>query len=726
MFNADSIEIASTYSPFFWGLALFVAVIFTYLAYRIVNPPLPKFRKGILIALRFIGFLAIVLMLLEPVLKWVTTREVQPRIAILWDNSKSMSLIDRSGDRKVALSELRDSDVIKQIAKDFPTDQFSFADSLTPLEVPLSVDGEPTSTGHALAQLRSEYAEGDPIGAVILISDGQTNYGADPVGVAYRMDVPIHTIGIGDPTSPKDVILRKIAAQKVAYVDREFPIISGISAYGYGGTETTAHLFADGTKIDDKRIALPGQGEIVDVTFDVVPDSEGVVTYRVSVPALEGELTPDNNARSTRVEILPSKKKILVIGPHPNWEITFLLRALRTDPDLDVLTAFFGKSAPAGDVRVPTSLAEFQDFDAVYAIACVKELSANNIDVALLDYLNDGGGAAIQLLGDANLGTTITWDKIFPFIYSSGSHIWTRDQFVPELTVEGLVHPITRLSDDIPRPEDAFAKLPPLSGFAMVTGNAPGATSLLSHPRLPDVSILAIREIGPGRMLLINGAGFWRWAFVPAGFGGDVSTYRALMSGSAAWLLAAGQGDAFSIETDLPVYRSGEEVIISARLRDEANQPLTGAEIGAIIYNTETDSGAVSDTFNLVLEERSGGIYTTRLPSIGIGNWRISAVAELEEQELDRASASFLVEPYSLEMENVRLNENALRNVSEITGGSYFRAFDADSLADIIRLKPLLRRDENERGLWDNPILLAIFVLALCGEWIIRKRSDLP
>ncbi|HDR91405.1 MAG TPA: hypothetical protein ENN75_04050 [candidate division Zixibacteria bacterium] len=726
MFNADSIDIAFTYSLFFWGFALFVAAVFTYLAYRIVNPPLPKFRKGILIALRFIGFLAIVIMLLEPVIKWVNTREVQPRIAILWDSSKSMSLEDRSGDRRIVISELRDSDAIKEILRDYPADQFSFSDSLAPLENLLTLDGEQTATGQALMDLRSTYAEGDPLGAVILISDGQANYGADPVGVAYRMDVPIFTVGIGDPTPPKDITLRKLAAQKVAYVDREFPIIAGISAYGYGSTETTALLFANGIKLDEKRIALPDQGEIIDVTFDVVPDSEGVVTYRVSVPALDGELTADNNARSTRVEILPSKKKILVIGPHPNWEITFLLRALRTDPDLDVLTAFFGKSVLAGDVRIPTSLAEFQEFDAVYAVGCVKEMSANNIDIALLDYLNDGGGAAIHLLGDANLGATTTWDKIFPFIYSSGSHVWTRDQFVPELTVEGLVHPITRLSDDIPRPADAFAKLPPLSGFAMVTGNATGATALLSHPRLSEVSILAIREIGPGRMLFINGAGLWRWAFVPAGFGGDVSTYRALMLGSAAWLLAAGQGDAFIIETDLPVYRSGEEVIISARLRDEANQPLSGAEISTTIFNTESDSDAVSDTFNLVLEERTGGIYTTRLPSIGIGNWRISAVAELEEQELARAGANFLVEPYSLEMENVRLNENALRNISEITGGAYFRAGDIDSLVGKIRIKPLLRRDENERGFWDNPILLIIFVLALCGEWIIRKRSDLP
>lgn len=702
-----------------------IAAVFTYFSYRIVNPPLPKFRKALLMILRFIAFLAIILMLLEPFVQWITASEVQPRVAVLWDNTRSMALSDRSGDRSVIVREIMDSKALDQLESAYPVDHYEFSDTLIELDG-LELDREPTSTGEALISLREKYSAGEPLGAVVLISDGQANYGSDPVSVAYRMDVPIYPVGVGDPTPPRDIILRRLTAQRVAYVDREFPIIAGVSANGYGGTETTVRLYANGNQIKEQRIQLPDQGEIVDVTFDVVPDTQGVVTYRTTVPALEGELTSTNNSRSTRVEILPSKKKILVIGQSPNWEISFLLRALRADPDLEVETAFFGKSSPAGDVRVPNDLSDYGEYDAVYAIDCLEELSAKNIDLVLLDYVNEGGGFAFHLLGDANFGSRTSWESILPFIYSNGSHVWTRDEFVPELTVEGLVHPVTRLSEEVAQPAESYAKLPPLRGFAMVTGNASGSVSLLAHPRLPEVSIIAVREVGPGRVLMFNGAGFWRWAFVPIGFGGDNQTYNALISGSAAWLLAAGQGDAFTVDTDMPVYRSGEDVIVTAKLRDEANQPLSGAEVSAVIYNVDSDTGAIADTFKVILEERKGGIYTTEMPSMGVGNWRILAVAELEGQEIATASDNFLVEPYSLEMENVRLNENALQNIAQITGGVYFRAGNIDSLPKIIDLKPLLRREEHERGFWDNPILLIIFVLALCGEWIIRKRSDLP
>lgn len=726
MFNADSINITATHSLLIWGLAALAAGIFTYLSYRIINPPLPPFRKALLIALRFIAFVVIILMLIEPVVRWVKSREVNPHVAVLWDNSKSMSLSDLSGDRKVVVEELLDSKVFDRIESEHPVDFFAFSDTLVEFPGKLSLDGERTATGEALISLREKYSQGDPLGAIILVSDGQANYGNDPLSVAYRLDVPIYAVGVGDPTPPKDIVLRQLTAQRVAYVDREFPIIIGVSANGYGGTETTVQLFADSAKIDEKRIRLPDRGEMVDITFDVLPEKEGIITYRAFVPALEGELTSTNNSRSSRVEVLPSKRKILVIGARPNWEMTFLLRAFRADPDLDVLTAFFGKSAPAGNVRVPNNISEMQEYDAIYAIDCIKEISANNIDPALLEYVQNGGGLAFQFLGDVNLGRSETLPKIFPFIYSTGSHVWTRDRFVPELTVQGLVHPVTRLSENIVQPAESYSKLPPLSAFAMVTGNVSGSVSLLSHPRLPEVSIVAVREVGSGRVIMFNGADFWRWAFIPIGFGGDNKTYSTLMTGATAWLLAAGQGEAFAIETDMPVYRSGEDVIISARLRDESNQPLAGAEVSAFIVDTEADSSTIGDTVRIVLEERDGGLYTTKLPSIGVGNWRISASAELAEQLIARTGASFIVEPYSLEMENVRLDETALRNISEITGGDYFRAGNIESLPDKIRLKPLLRREEKERNLWDNPILLLIFILALCAEWIIRKRSDLP
>ncbi|RKZ29454.1 hypothetical protein DRQ36_08595, partial [bacterium] len=368
MLSAETINLFFSFSPLLWGIALLLAGIFTFLAYRITNPPISGGKRVLLTVLRFIAFLAIILMILEPLLAWVMARPVQPRVAIMWDNSRSMSISDKSGSRDAIVRELYDSEPLLKIRREFPVDEFAFADTLIPVNNGFSFDGEATAMGKAIFLLQKGYSTGDPLGAVIIISDGQANYGEDPLGAAYRSEFPIYTVGVGDPTPPRDIILRQLTTQKVAYVGQDFPIIAGIRALGYGGREATARLYADGEKIDEKRVILSERGELVDITFTVSPDTDGVFTYRVLVPALEGELTPANNARSVRVNILPSKNRILVIAAQPTWESTFYLRAVRSDPDLIVENAFTGKSSPAGSVRLPTTLAGFQEYDAVAII----------------------------------------------------------------------------------------------------------------------------------------------------------------------------------------------------------------------------------------------------------------------------------------------------------------------------------------------------------------------
>ena len=727
MFGTESINIAFGFSPVVWGLALFFSLVFTYLAYRITNPPLSRFRKAILIICRFIAFICIFLMILEPLVAWMETETIQPEVAILWDNSRSISLTDRSGDRKTQVGSVFESEAIKTIRKEYPVKEYAFSDTFMPIEELPELDGNATALGYALLQLRQSVSRGNPLGAVVVVSDGQVNFGEDPLNAAYRSEFPIYTVGIGDPTPPKDIVLRQLTAQKVAYVGQDIPIIAGVSSYGYSGTETNILIYRDGEKFDEKRLKLSGRGELVDNEFSAFADTEGVFTYRVSVPAIEGELSALNNSRSVRVRILPSKKKILVIASEPNWELTFYLRALKSDPDLIIETAFTGKSSAAGDVRLPSGTSGLSEYDAVAVIGGIIELADKNWGLILLDYIKSGKGVHLHLLDEVNLraGTRKAWAEIFPFIYSSGAHVWTEDEFVPELTVEGLVHSITRLSDDHTPSSDKFSKMPPLSGFSMATGIPEGGTILMSHPLLDDVPIVSTRQVDRGRISMFNGAGFWRWGFFPFSFGEDGDLYRNLISGDMAWLLAAGEGKAFVIETDRPVYRSGERVIVSAHLRDQANKPLEGAQISVKALSISDDTTTTADTIEVVLNEREGGLYTYELPAMDVGKWRLFAEAELDGQRLGNASASFLVEPYSLELENVQLNEFLLKEIATASGGAYLNPSEIDSFSELLNIPEVIRRNTHEKALWDHPILLVLFVLALCGEWILRKRSDL-
>jgi len=663
------------------------------------------------------------MMIVEPIVIWISSRQLEPRVIVLWDGSESMSLVDRAGDRKAVVAEIDDSKAFASIRSAHDVAEFLFSDSVVTKPTRLSFEGPATALGDAITRFRRN-PDDQPIGAMIVISDGQTNQGEDPLGASYRTEFPVFTIGVGDPTPPRDIILRQIVAQKVAFAGRPFPIIATLSANGYSGLETSVSLFSGDKKIDEKRIILPGNGELLDVDFEVLQETEGEIVFRTAVPLSPEELSANNNSRSVRVKVLPTQRSILVIGSRPNWEFTFLTRNLKADPDIVVKTAFLGQSAPAGEIPLPKTLEDFKAFDAIYIVDALNQLDGMNLGPVLYDYVASGGALGIHLLGEIiiNRSSANIWSKLFPFIYSSGSHVWMEDNFVPELSVRGLVHPITRGSDEGAFQTDNYQRIPPLSGFTMVTGSPAGSEVLLSHPKMADVPILASREVGKGRVLLINGAGLWRWAFIPFGFGGNSDLYRGLVSRGSGWLLAAGEGNDFIVETDKPVYRSGEKLITTAKLRDQSNLPLSGARITAKFARTDS----LGDSLIIILEDRGEGLYSSELPGFDVGRWSLTATAQLKEQTIGSATYSFLVEPYSIELENVQLNSVALQSIAEATGGRYFRAGELDSLPDLIQTPKVLRRERKEKAIWDNPLLLLIFVLALCGEWILRKKWDLP
>lgn len=729
MFGADSIELVFGYSPIVWGIALLIASIFTFIAYRMTNPVISGRKRAFLSALRFLAFLAILLMIIEPLFVWVKSDLVQPRLVILFDDSRSMSLSDKFGYRSNAVNLFRESEDFRNLIRKYPTDFFKFSDSLMKIEenTRLEMNGEATALGDALISLRKYESPEKPIGAVIVVSDGQANYGEDPINAAHRSRFPIYSLGVGDPTPPKDVAIKRLTAQNIAYAGQEFPILAGISSFGYEGREVVVQLYSEEGKKSEKRIVLGGRGELIDIEFSVSPDSAGTYTFRVSLPSLDGELTTANNFRSVRVKVLPSKRKILVIAKELNWEYTFFMRALSINQDLVIKKAFIGTMAKTGDVQIPRSLEGLKEYDIVVISGCLKDLASERLGNIFIQYVKYGGALHISLIGDVNLERSegSIWAQVFPFIYSQGSHVWTSDRFVPELTVSGIVHPATRVSEITISPRDAYQNLPPLSGFAMITGSTQSSVALMSHPRLQDVPIVAVREVGLGRVSMFNGAGFWRWGFLPFGFGGNNKTYISLVSNTISWLLAAGARDKFSVETDKAVYRSGEKIIVSAGLRDDANKPLEGAKVYVAIFDVDTGS-IIKDTLNIVLEDRGGGIYTQELPPLSPGNWRISANAELDEQKLAFASGKFLVEEYSIELENVHLDEPFLENISAVSGGEYARIDNFTSVADKIDLKKYPIKRKREKAFWDNPFLLMAFVFLLCAEWVLRKRWDLP
>ncbi len=111
-------------------------------------------------------------------------------------------------------------------------------------------------------------------------------------------------------------------------------------------------------------------------------------------------------------------------------------------------------------------------------------------------------------------------------------------------------------------------------------------------------------------------------------------------------------------------------------------------------------------------------------PSTG-GRYELAAALNAGGKPLANQTAEFLVQGTDLELANTGTNPANLRALAEATGGVYLDIDKADELAS--KIAPKERRTVRvlRSEYWNNPALFAVFLLAVSGEWFLRRRNHL-
>jgi hypothetical protein len=71
------------------------------------------------------------------------------------------------------------------------------------------------------------------------------------------------------------------------------------------------------------------------------------------------------------------------------------------------------------------------------------------------------------------------------------------------------------------------------------------------------------------------------------------------------------------------------------------------------------------------------------------------------------------------------LHAGLLKQVAEETGGGYYTPDRALDIARDMLYSPTGSTVVKKNDLWDMPLILAVLLLALGGEWVLRRRRGL-
>jgi len=695
--------------------ALVMAGALTWWVYRKTTPEISRGKRTLLGSLRFLGLALVILLLAEPVIRTVLTRDQKPIVAVLLDTSKSLSSeVTNSADVRSRVDRFNE-ELSRALEVDVRT--YTFDSDVAVLDVDVDsirFDGSRTDIGQALVSIRDEL-RGDPLAAVVLISDGLYNTGHNPVYEAEKYRVPIHTIVVGDTTAHRDVLIQRVVANNVAYASRELPVRVTIRSDGFGGRDVRVSVRGGGRELAATSVRLPdGRGEVpVDLKF--TPAAEGFQTYSVVVEALDGELTESNNSAGFSVRVLTRKLQVLLLAGAPSPDVAALSEILASDADIEVTQVtqkargeYYGAVVP-GDLDAFDGIilagfpGRFSDRETVSRIA------QSGLPVLfVLDY-----GTNLRLVRDG-LGGSI------PAVLRT-----IRPGFVEASAVStatGRAHPAM----DLQGGPAEIGRLPPLSYSQSLWQPTPDARTLATVAirgiELGD-PLLLVRDRAGIRTAALLGAGLWRWRNVPEDLEDLVRLSPELITNLLRWMTTQIDDRPVRIEPVQEFFDGGDVVRLSGQVYDESLNPVEGATV--LVTVTDPDG----NEFNYTMDPIGNGRFSKDLGQLGEGTYRYMAFAEGQGAFFGADSGYFAVGDLTLEFRATQSDAGLMREIARRSGGEFVVAGDIEAFVRTIaragRLQPTVIEEKRDVHLRRLAPFLFVIIGLLATEWVIRKRAGL-
>jgi uncharacterized membrane protein len=726
-----------------WALALVVvaAALVAWLAYRHFDTD-PR-RRGVLTALRVLTLLLLVIFLMRPVASRPEPGGRDAVVPILVDVSRSMSIEDADGQRRIDRARtLLSSEILPALEEDFGVDVLAFGDGLREVAVSdLAATARRSDLAGALADVRERY-RGRPIAGILLLSDGgdtsgeaeATIAGGGPGGAA-----PIFAFGIGSREAGQDREVISVTAADTALDDSRVELAVSAVSHGDGGAPFELRLLENGRSIEVRRVTPAGDGVPVRAVFHASPPRDAATVYTVEIPIAAGERVPENNARSVLVRPPDRPRRVLLVEGAPGFEHAFIKRALAQDRGLDVDAAVrHGRNEQGQDTfyiqaasdrgrplesGFPATRADLFVYDAV-VLANVegRQLGSARLELLRAFVAERGGGLLVlgaqSFLSQGLLGTPV--EDVLPLDLSGRSTAVLQATAVRglnrvALTGAGASHPVMQLGAGREETAEKWDAMPPLAAIAPLGGPKAGASvlALTAGPGGAPRALVAVQRFGEGRSMAFTGEATWRWRML---LPSTDRSFDRFWRQSIRWL-ALPAADPIAVE--VPAGGApGDTLPLTVRVRTAAFAPERDATVDVQV----TAPDGRLETLRAADTARG---FVARFRPEQPGVYRVRAEARRGESRLGTASTSILVGGADLEMTDPRLHASLLERLAFASGGRVMAPGDAPALAAALRQAVPAATLAVRRDLWHNAWSFLAIVALLVTEWGLRRRWGL-
>ena len=667
------------------ALALFVALGFSFFQY-LYRKNHKAGKDYIFFALRALVVFLVLLLLINPKITSIEYEVEKPELAILLDNSQSVSYLEQE-DRIKELNTLLEEN--KEIRDKFNINKLIFGDKLS-LSDSLNFSESQTNIYEALSETENMFSSDQS--AVVLLTDGNQSLGRDFRYFKKKPGIEIFPVVVGDTTTYKDLSIERINSNRYAYLKNRFPVEMFLSYTGDEKVAAKLNIKSGDRIIYSENIEFTQDSKSKIVRTDLPANSLGIKTYSVEIEGIPKEKNTLNNRQKFAVEVIDERTSVLILSDISHPDLGAFKKSVESNEQRSVDIKYLDDE----NLQLPD-----------YQLIVLYQLNRkfNNIVSEILEkkynyLIVTGTETDWNYLNSLRLGytrkVTNQPQEIFP-VYNP---TFASFQF-----------------EDI-----GFEDFPPLLDRFGPIEFENNQYNIMLTQEIQGVKtgepLMGISQNSP-KSGFIFGEDIWRWRAKSYLDAKSFQAFDDFLGKLIQNLSSNKQRQRLTVDSD-NFYYGNQNVIITAQYFDENYEFDAGKNLKITVENDESEESFTSD---LVLKNNFYEFDAGDLPA---GDY--SYVLQVDGMNLSK-TGKFEVIDYNTEQQFVSAN---LSGMKAFAMNNETELFYPNQIEDLInnllkndKLKPVQKSHEKTVPLVDWYYLLFILIIILAAEWFYRKYLGL-
>ncbi len=644
---------------------------------------------------RFLSVTFLSFLLLGPLLKTIFREIEKPVIIIAQDNSESVLIGEDSVFYTTTYKEKLNA-LIGEFNAAYDVQTYSFGSSIKQ-DINFDFTDKETDISELMEEINTRYSNRN-VGALIIATDGLYNKGMNPMYKSKQYNFPFYAIALGDTAAKKDLILAKVAHNRIAYLGNSFPMEIHVDAKQLQGKETVLTVSKENKVLFSQKIKISNDKYSTVVPIMLEAKGTGIQRYSLKLSNLEGEVSYVNNQKDVFIDILDGRQKVLILANSAHPDVAALKQSIESNENYEVSFAFgadFKKSLKEYNLVILHQLPSLN----FPATAILEELEKNNIPRLYIL----GNQSSLNHFNGLNAGLTIAG--------SPGRQNETQAVISDNFS-------LFTLSDQALK---AIKKFPPaLSPF----GNyKPSASSYLLMKQkigaiVTEDPLILFNSSGGAKTGVITGEGIWRWRIVDYAENENHQAFNEIVSKIIQYLAVKVDKNHFRVNSKNNFFEN-QAIEFEAELYNDIFELINEPEISINIINSENNKFpfAFSKTTNAY--RLNAGVFP-------VGEYKYEAKVKTGDKVLTQ-TGEFSVSALQIESLVTEADHQFLYSLTKKQDGQMVYPAELSSLYSIIKaredIKPVVYTQQRLNELINFKWVFFLILILLSFEWFLRKRN---